>query len=172
MKVFWHTLLALLCLVDSAGVQAEESVSEARLKAGFIANFIQFVRWPHPPVPLVLCSLGTERSRELREEFAGISARYPALVMRWVRAASALDGCHAVYVTAEQGSELPAVLAATAGRPVLVIADLDGGAPLGAMLSLVSVGGDRLGFDANLSAARAAGLSMNARLLQLARRVY
>jgi len=172
MKIFLHTLLAVLCLLDPAGVTAEESVSEARLKAGFIANFIQFVRWPRNPVTLVLCGLGTDRSRELREELGGISARYPALVVRWVRALSALDGCHAVFVAAEQGSELPAVLAFTAGRSVLVIADLDGGAPLGAMLSLVSVGGDRLAFDANLTAARAAGLSMNARLLQLARRVY
>ncbi|MCK9389871.1 MAG: YfiR family protein, partial [Sulfuritalea sp.] len=71
-----------------------------------------------------------------------------------------------------QGGLLPAVVVVTADRPVLIIADLDGGAPLGAMLSLVTVGGDRLGFDANLTAARAAGLSLNARLLQLARRVY
>lgn len=172
MKVFRHALLAVFCLLDSAGVPAEEAVSEARLKAGFIANFIQFVRWPRNPVPLVLCSLGTDGSPELREELGGISARNPALVVLWVRSVSALDGCHAVYVTAEQGGELPAVVAATAGRPVLVIADLDGGAPLGAMLSLVTRGDGQLGFDANLSAARGAGLAMNSRLLQLARRVY
>jgi len=172
MKVYWHALLAVLCLLDSAGVPAEESVSEAKLKAGFIVNFIQFVRWPRNPMPLVLCGLGTDRSRELREELGSISTRNPALVVLWVRSVSALDGCHAVYVTAEQGGELPAVVAATAGRPVLVIADLDGGAPLGAMLSLVRRGDGQLGFDANLGAVHAAGLGMNSRLLQLARRVY
>jgi len=172
MKAIFSPLLAVLGLLGAVAVAADDSASEARLKAGFIANFLLFVKWPQDPASLVLCSPGAERSREMLDELARISGPKRALTIRRVRSANALDGCHVVFVAAEQGAALPAVVEAAAGRPVLVIADLDGGAPLGAMLSLVTVGGDRLGFDANLTTARAAGLSLNARLLQLARRVY
>lgn len=172
MKAVRHVLLAVLCLLGSAGVPAAESVSEARLKAGFIVNFMQFVNWPRKTVPLYLCSFGSDRSEELLENLADTSRQGRVQAIRRVKTVSEINGCDAVYVPAELGSVLPAVLAATAGRPVLIMTDLEGGAALGAMLGLVAVGGGRLGFDANLTAARAAGLSMNARLLQLARRVY
>jgi hypothetical protein len=64
------------------------------------------------------------------------------------------------------------LLAAAAGQSLLIVTEFDSGAPLGAALSLVTTGGGRLGFDVNLTAARAVGLDFNARLLQLARRVY
>ncbi|MDP2826856.1 MAG: YfiR family protein [Sulfuritalea sp.] len=172
MKAIRQVLLGVLCLLGSVAVPAEESVSEARLKAGFIANFLEFVSWPKTPAPLYLCSFGSDRLGELLENLADTSRRGATLAIRRVRAVSELNGCHAVYVPAEHGSVLSAVVAATAGRPVLIMSDLDGGAPLGAMLSIVTAGGGRLGFDANLTAARAAGLAMNSRLLQLARRVY
>jgi hypothetical protein len=172
MKTIRQALLALLGLLGSISAPAEVSVSEARLKAGFIANFIQFVSWPQTPAPLYLCSFGSDRVGELLEYLAYTSPRGAMLAIRRVRTVTELNGCHAVYVPAEYGGVLSAVVAATAGRPVLIVSDLDGGAPLGAMLSLVTVGDGRLGFDANLTAARAAGLVMNSRLMQLARRVY
>ncbi|MDP1610605.1 MAG: YfiR family protein [Sulfuritalea sp.] len=172
MKTVRQAFLAVLCLLGSTATAAEVSVSEARLKAGFIANFIQFVSWPQMPTPLYLCSFGADRVGELFEHLADISRRGVQMEIRRVKVVTELKDCHAVYVPAEQGSMLAAVVDATAGRPVLIISDLEGGAPLGATLSLVTRADGRLGFDANLSVARSAGLAMNSRLLQLARRVY
>lgn len=172
MKTMRQAFLAALCLLGSAVAPAEVSVSEARLKAGFIANFIQFVSWPQTPTPLYFCSFGSDRIGEMFDHLADISRRGAQLAIRRVKAVTELKACHVVYVPAEQGQVLAAVVDITAGRPVLIISDLEGGAPLGAMLSLVTRGDGRMGFDANLSAARAAGLAMNSRLLQLARRVY
>ena len=170
---FRVALLALLSLVVPVAAPAAETYSEARLKAGFIANFLQFVVWPKNSSSLTLCSFGPDRNGDMLEHLADMAGgRGPMLGIRPVRTLSELGGCNAVFVGREEGSLLAGVVGTLAGRPVLIIADIEGGASLGATLSLVAIGGGRLGFDVNMTAAHAAGLQMNTRLLKLARRVH
>lgn len=152
---------------------AGEVVAESKLKAGFIANFLQFVRWPgNPARPTVVCGVGAERNGDALDHLQESIARDSLPRVKRIRSLHEISGCQAVFLEAGQVGLLPPLVEANAGRPVLIITDFEGGAPLGATLSFVATGGGRLGFDINHAAAQAAGLSINTRLLQLARRVY
>lgn len=164
------TLLALLLVAFPPA--AGELATESRIKAGFVANFIQFTTWPGNPQSITLCGIGRELQGDVLSRAGSASTRGQTMTIRRLYGVAGIDDCQAVFLDAGQAQILPSVLAATAGKPILVIADFDGGAPLGAALSLVSAGAGRLGFDANLVAAKAAGLSLSTRLLLLARRVY
>lgn len=164
---------ALALILFSANLaQAGELVSEHRLKAGFLANFMQFVRWPGGPIDLTLCAFGKDNGGDAIDLLRTSSPRTAPLKLRRIHGTDELAACQAVFVDSAHGHQLRPLLEASQGRPILVITEFDGGAPLGAMLSLVPTGAGRLGFDVNLTAAQAAGLSINVRLLQLARRVY
>lgn len=151
---------------------AGEPLAEERLKAGFISNFIQFTRWPGNPASITLCGLESHLEGDPLSHLGAMDRRAPVLVVRRLKSLGELHACQAFFLDTANAARLPAVLGASAKQPLLIITEFDGGAPLGAALSLVATGGGRFGFDVNLTAARAAGLDINARLLQLARRVY
>ena len=65
---------------------------------------------------------------------------------------------------------MPQVLKRRSGSPVLTIADSPGAARRGVALNL-SVAADRVTFEANLQAARDAGLNLSSKLLRLATQV-
>lgn len=151
---------------------ASETWGEERLKAGFIGNFVQFTRWPGSPARISICGLEAHQDADPLAHLGSADRNSLAVVVRRVKSVHDLNGCQVFYLDSSNAARLPNLLVAAGKRPVLVITEFDGGVPLGAALSLVFTGGGRLGFDVNLTAARAAGLDINARLLQLARRVY
>jgi len=75
-----------------------------------------------------------------------------------------------VFVSAAAINTLPRVLEELRGKPVLMIADSPGAARLGVTLNL-SVNQNKITFEANLQAARAAQLSLSSKLLRLATEV-
>jgi hypothetical protein len=173
----WHVRLSLLMLVTGAFVvpaAAGESAAEVRLKAGFVANFLQFTTWSDSPARITACGLGPGRAGDTLDHLAKVAKALPEVSIRRLRSQEGLAGCHVLFLGEEQSQALPGILsAASASRlPLLVVTDFESGAPLGATISLVATGGGRQGFDVNLTAARNAGLVMSTRLLQLARRVY
>lgn len=151
---------------------ADGVVAEPRLKAGFIANFVQFVKWPGNSARPVVCGYGAGRDGDALDHLKLSIAKDFSPPVQHIRSVQEINRCQAVYLDAGQVGLLPSVIEAISGRPILIITDFEGGAPLGATLSFVSTGGGRLGFDVNHAAAKAAGLTINSRLLQLARRVY
>lgn len=144
---------------------------EPALKAAFLRNFIEFVRWPQDRAELVVCAYGSSEASLAVAALQGQQVQKSVLVVRHIARADAVGACDAVYLPAVEGAHLAAVIDQAHARPILVVADIEGGAQLGATLSLHETG-DRIGFDANHTAARAAGLRLGSRLLQLARRVH
>jgi hypothetical protein len=160
--------LMLVAVVTKAG----EVVAEPKLKAGFIANFVQFVKWPGNPARPVVCGFGAERDGDALHHLQEFIAQDSLPQVKRIRKVQDISGCQAVFLEAGQAGLLPTQIEASAARPVLIITDFEGGTPLGATISFVATGGGRLGFDLSHSAAQAAGLIINTRLMQLARRVY
>lgn len=171
-----HWLARCLVIIAVCGMTdfsaAGELPTEERLKAGFVGNFVQFTRWPGNPDSIVVCGLDARQNGDPLAQLNVAGRRRPMLSVRHVKSVADVHGCQAFFLDAANAARLPALLAAAAGQSLLIITEFDSGAPLGASLSLVATGGGRLGFDVNLTAARAAGLDINARLLELARRVY
>ncbi len=163
-------ILAAIAVADISS--ASEILAEERLKAGFISNFVQFTRWPGNPSSIIVCSLESGHEADPLTYLKDVAQHAPALIVRRLKTLGELHVCQVLFLDSANAAKLPAVLAAGAKHPLLIITEFDGGAPLGAALSLVATGGGRFGFDVNLTAIRAVGLDINSRLLQLARRVY
>lgn len=163
---------AAALMLGACVAKAGEVVAEPKLQAGFIANFVQFVKWPGNPARPVVCGYGNDRSGDALDHLKASIAQDSSPQVKRIRSIHDINGCNAIFLEAGQVALLPSVIEASSGRPILIITDFEGGAPLGATLSFVATGGGRLGFDVNQAAAQTAGLIINTRLLQLARRVY
>lgn len=172
-RAWGAALLLAACLLAPwwSGPATSAEVAEERLKAGFLRNFIEFATWPGERHVLTVCLLGQRHPGAAFDALNGYRLSKSALAV-WGRRLNEFEDCDVIYVPAWERGRLEEVLEHVRGKPVLVVADIEAAVQLGATLSLHYVADGRLGFDANLSAAKAAGLGLSSRLLQLARRVY
>lgn len=162
-----------LCLLASAAVaqSGDGPADEYRIKAAFLVNFASFTTWPETSAEtLSLCVYGDDPFGAHLDAVAGRKVGQRSL--RVVRASSvdALDGCEMVFVSRAMIGNLGRVLDRIARRPVLIVADSPGAVDNGVMLNMDS-GAGRISFSANLAAARDHGLTLSARLLNLASEV-
>ncbi len=171
-QVFGAALAALL-LVLAAAAQASE-VDEASLKVAFIYNFAYFSVWPNEHGgQLKLCVHDDDAELHVPiRALGGRRVRSMTIAVRQNVPLSELRSCHLAFVPMSSGERLSGVLNAVAGAPVLVVADIDGGAQLGAAISLLPKGQGRLEFEVNVRAVRAAGLKLSSRVIELAHKVY
>ena len=163
---------ALFVLASAAFAQSGDGpADEYRIKAAFLVNFASFTTWPESSAEtLSLCVYGDDPFGAHLDAVAGRKVGQRSL--RVVRASSvdALDGCEMVFVSRAMIGNLGRVLDRIARRPVLIVADSPGAVDNGVMLNMDS-GAGRISFSANLAAARDHGLTLSARLLNLASEV-
>lgn len=161
-------LVATLAVTATTGLANHDP---AVLKANFLRNFIEFVRWPQERTQITVCAYDKSADGIALDLIDGQKTQKSTLTTRLLDRESLPHGCDVVFVASTDGSRLLRLIEFAQGRPILLVADIEGGAQLGAALSLHDAGG-RLGFDANPSSAQANGLKLGSRLLQLARRVH
>lgn len=164
-------LLALAGLLALAPGARANDLPEYRLKAAFIYNFIVYAEWPaQTGGTLNLCLHGADPFGVEIDGLQGKAAggRQIAVVRR--AAGESLKGCQVVYFAPPLGDKLPRLLETLRGQAVLTIADSPGAARQGVALNM-SVVQRKIGFEANLQAARGAGLNLSSKLLRLATEV-
>jgi hypothetical protein len=169
-------LAATLAWTNWQVAQAQSAVSDESLKAAFTLNFARFTEWPAERLAdqgskLQLCVTG-ERSDggQAYADLAGKSVQGRTVDVRWVgRGRSDVVGCWVLVVT-ERDRAVGEWLRAVKSQPILTVGDAEQFVYSGGMLGLVPVE-NRLRFDANLEAARAANLRLSSQLLNLARTV-
>jgi hypothetical protein len=165
--------LALALLVSlSSGVPARaDEPAEYRLKAAFLFNFALFTEWPAEVGGVLnLCIYGTDPFGKEVDALQGKAVGGRTIDVQRKPAGDSLAGCQIVFVASSAIGTLPRVLERVRGRPVLVVADSVGAVRQGAALNL-AVDRNKVSFNANLQAARGAGLTLNAKLLRLATEV-
>jgi hypothetical protein len=159
----------LALLIAPSPVAATPQNLEYSVKANYLVRFAAFVEWPPrafptPQAPVVICVAG-------RDPFGGgidaaarnQSAYGRMLAVRRPAEATALDGCHIVYVG--EGGE--AAMAAAAERTgLLLVTDLATTPERGAIQFVLSDG--RVRFHIDQAAARRNALTISSRLLNLA----
>ncbi len=165
----WWTL-AVAVILTRAPASAEE-LPEYRLKALFVYNFVLYTDWPEEVgVTLNLCVYGPDpfgaEIDALRNRMAG--SRTIAVERKAV--GDSLDACQIVFIARVVIDTIPGVLQQLRGRPALTIADSPDASSRGVALNL-SVTSDKVTFEANLPAARDAGINLSSKLLRLATRV-
>ena len=159
-------LLALCsCWILTMGggqVRAESSgVAEYVLKAGYIAKFPDFVKWPSPSSSVTVGILGDD---PFGAALAGI------MKVKRSKNVEDLKGCQIVFISKSERGNLAGIIAALAGANVMTVGDSDGFARQGGVLGFIMVG-DKVRFEINTGAAKRAGIKIDTGLLSLASKV-
>jgi hypothetical protein len=166
---------AVLCARPSAAQPPDASL-ERNVKAAFLYNFTRFVQWPaaafeEPEDPVHVCVVadaGFERA--IDEVLANERVSGRPLTRLSPREVEATRGCQVLFVARSAQSRAAAILASARTRPVLTVGDADDFLQRGGIIGFVIEDG-RVRFDVDLARARANGLTISSRLLQVARRV-
>ncbi len=170
-------LLGLVCLWLANGwaVAADpgNGVSEYQLKAAYLYNFTKFTDWPANAfattnAPIIIGIIGEDPfGPPLDETVRGELVNHRPLRIKRLGTDAELRGCQVVFISRSEADRLPAVLGVLAGRPVLTVSDINGFAQRGGMVNLRLVS-KSVKMEVNPMAAKAAGLKISSKLLQLA----
>jgi hypothetical protein len=170
MRRLWP-LFALAALLARVPDARAEDLPEYRLKAAFVYNFILFTEWPADTGgTLNFCIYGADPFGKEADGLQGKAAGGRAVAVQRRAAGESLKECQVVFVARSSIDSLPRLLEGLRGRPVLMVADSPGATQHGAALNMNLAQG-RVTFEANLQAARSAGLNLSSKLLRLATEV-
>ena len=164
--VWWATLGQHEARAESA------AYSEYEVKAAFLFNFIQFVKWPAAlNGPVTIGILGDDPFGGMLEKtIQGEVVNGRKLAVKRAKAAADLKGCQIVFVSNSERGNLAAILPALAAANVLTVGEQEGFVKQGGAIGFTA-GGEKVRFEINNAAAQRAGLEISARLLKLASRV-
>lgn len=167
---WWACVLAAALLPLAPTARADEP-PEYRLKAAFVYNFALFTEWPvEVGAALNLCVLGVDPFGKEIDALQGKAVGARSLVVQRRSARDSLDDCQIVFVAPTAIGTLAQTLERLRGLPVLTLADSAGAGQGGVALNM-AVARNKVSFEANLVAARGAGLKLSSKLLRLATEV-
>jgi len=168
-------LLAALLAPAAGRAEGPEArvISEYDLKAAFLFNFTQFVEWPpeafpDASTPITIGILGEDPfGGSLDEIVADEVVRNRRLLVRRFRDVAQVDRCHVLFVSPSETRDLDRVFSALDRRSILTVGETaDFTARSGVVAFVLSH--NRLRLRINLSAARAARLTISSKLLRQA----
>jgi hypothetical protein len=164
----WCLSLALLAFAPAA---VSDDLPEYRLKAAFLYNFALFTEWPADlGATLNLCVYGRDPFGEEIDALQGKPVGARRIVVRRFTSIEGLSVCQVVFIVNPSGDGISRVLSALHGASVLTVADAPGAARQGVALNMNLVN-NKITFEANLTAVRAANLTLSSKLLSLATEV-
>lgn len=165
-------ILALaLALTSAREAQAEDSV-EFKIKAGCLFKFLQFVEWPPAAFkdknsPVIVGVLGDDPfDTVLDKTVEGRDIDGRSIVVRRYKDPKAAREAHVVYVGLK-GEKLAAALKTLDGSPALTVGETSAFIDSGGAIRFV-IRNEKVSFDINPEASKAAGLKIGAQLLRLA----
>lgn len=168
--------LFALCMACAAMNQAVsgDAPSENDLKAAYLFKFAKFVEWPNGAFsnaesPIVIGILGDDPfGRKFDEGIKGKTAQERTVVIKRIRSAEAAAGCHILFISSSEESQMEEILEALKDRNILTAGETDRFNRQGGIVRFY-VQGRHVLFEINPSAAKRAGLKINAELLDLGR---
>jgi hypothetical protein len=164
-------LIAFLLAGMLGGPQPPQD--EYRVKATFIFHFAQLIDWPTNvglgvDNSLFLCTLGDDPFRgDLESTVQGKTIGNRKLRIRHLKRPEDIPGCSILFLGKAEGPHVPAVLTVLHSAPILTVGETPGFLGEGGMICFRDEN-DRVRFDVNLDAARAASLKVGSRLLMMA----
>jgi hypothetical protein len=169
-KASW--LLAAVLLLMGADAFAE-GPTEYEVKAAFLFNFGKFVEWPadvlrDPTKPIVLGILGSDPFGETLDRIAGARpVQGRRLVVRRLKTLSEIKDCQILFVSTSEGDQVPAIMRAVNGAPVLTVSDIQNFTDRGGAIDLY-LEQRKVRFTINLRATDRARLRLSSQLLKIA----
>lgn len=178
----WLSALAFTgtCWLVAAGLalaqDATLTASADNVKAAYLFKLPAYVEWPaqrfeRPDSPLIVGVLEADPVAEaLSALSAGRTSNGHPVVVRRMRLEDEIAGVHVLFVGDGAAERAEEVAEQTARQSVLTVADFEAGSAA-SVIDFVIVNG-RVRFEVRLDAAEERGLRLNARLLNVASRVY
>lgn len=161
----------LTCLALSLGAPPVLAAPVDELKAAYLLNFAKFTTWPADQFksasdPLVFCGLIDEPVIVALRALGDRRVDSRRVSIKTIKTFNGEDGCHVMYV----GEQTPSAAGrATMRKGLLLVGDSDELLKHGGTISYFLKSG-KLRFDINVENAKASGLVLSARLLNLAKR--
>ncbi len=166
--------VSLICFVWVDSARAQSTTSEYQLKAEYLAKVFDFVQWPEGSSSkrsVQICVLGDYSfGTVLSQEAARAILTGRRIKVSWVRKEKDLNGCDVIFVSYSEERRYEQILQTLQGGNALTVGETEGFLNAGGMVAL-SYQRERLQFDVNLDATRAAQLKIDSRLLSMARHV-
>ncbi len=157
-------------LSSPLAAQAQE-LPEYRLKAAFLYNFALFTQWPaEVGETLNLCIVGRDPFGREIDDLQGKPVGERSMVVLRKGVGDSLKTCHVAFIAAATAGNLTRVLDELRERAVLTVADSPAAAHQGVALNMTVIN-NKVTFEANLQATRAARISLSSKLLRLATEV-
>jgi hypothetical protein len=161
----------LLAWVGAASPSQADELPEYRLKAAFLYNFALFTEWPAELGPVLnLCIVGRDPFGKEIDELQGKPVGERSIAVQRKTVGDPLKNCQVAFIAESAIAALPRLLEEVRERPVLTVADSQGSGGQSVALNM-SVVQNKVAFEANLQAARAARLNLSSKLLRLAAKV-
>lgn len=163
-------------LTASLPTTAQDSPSEYRDKANFLAKFPSFIDWPPEAFasaqsPFAVCVVGDfPFGTSLAALTRGQMVHGRRIEIRWTHKDEELRSCHVLFVNRSEAKRYAHILQAVQGVAVLTVGETPDFLDAGGAVSF-STQGEALQFEVNLVAANGAHLKISSRLLAIARRV-
>lgn len=169
-------LVLFLGVVLGAQLHASELITdragEYRVKAAFIYNFMAFTQWPElTGQTLNLCIYGKDHFGEEIDELETKTINRLVIHVSRLASLEKVNGCQVLFISQSEAGQIPGILDKLHELAILTISDNPNAASKGIMINM-SLIENKIKFEINLKSARLAKLSISARLLQLASRVY
>jgi hypothetical protein len=161
-------------LLPFAGIgRAQEAAPEYKFKAAYLYHFAQLVAWPpeayaSPAAPLCIAVLGQSPfGDELERTFHGKTINgHPLVVRTFSTVAEARTNSQVLFISSSEKSRLREIIAGLRGASVLTVGETDDFTEAGGMIRFLFVE-KKLKFRINDDAAKAAGLTIPAKLREL-----
>ena len=171
---FCRLLLALLVFAGAGRMFGGEfELQEPAIKAAGLFKIISFIEWPPeafatPDAPLVVGVLGHGPIADLVPAFSENETwNGRRVVVRKIDSTAAAQECHVVFIARSEHAEWTFIRQQFARRPILTVSDASQFARSGGVVQLATAR-NRLHLVINLSAARAAGITISSKVLRLA----
>jgi len=164
-------LLAVLSIIAASSPSAPAAgPSQVDVQAIYLYNFAKFVRWPagRPGPTLNMCIAGQEVYAEtLGKIVAGEQIDGHTLAVRMVPRTEDVAGCDILFIDASAKDRLEGLIAATAGKPVLIVSDIPGSLDRGGMIQFVLID-SRVRFSVDLRPVARSSIALSSELLKVA----
>jgi hypothetical protein len=162
-----------LCCLGLTVWKAQAQSKEYQIKGAFLYNFAQFVAWPPEAFPdaqspFVIGVLGDNPFGSFLDGIArGEMMNGHPLAVQYYARPEEIQTCQILFISRSEARQTNQILAGLKGREILMVSDLDNFAAQGGIIQFTTVN-NKIRFQINLEAAKAANLTISSKLLKCA----
>jgi hypothetical protein len=170
----WAAVL-FLCLFSSFKVLGQEPPQEYQIKAAFLFNFAKFVEWPPGTFPsanspITIGVVGNNVfGHYLEDTIRGKTVQNRPFEFKELKSANDAAHCQILFVSPSLKDDLSGIIKDLHNASILTVSETDQFLKAGGMINFI-IQDNKIHFEINDEAAKAAGLKISSKLLSLAAR--